>query len=156
MDKIVCEEELRVIIDKCKNQGLKVVTTSGCFDILHAGHVMYLAEAKERGDVLVVLLNSDMSVRELKGIQRPVVPQDERACVLSGLESVDYVCIFNDRTPCRIIENVKPDIVVKGGDYQGKHIPEMDTVSLYGGVVEYVHLKEGCSSTSIIEKIKSL
>lgn len=156
MNKIVEEIELGEILIKLKKDRKKVVFTSGCFDILHAGHVMYLAEAKGRGDVLVVLLNSDASVKKLKGTERPIVPESERAYVVAGLESVDYVCLFDDDTPCRIIEHIKPDVVIKGGDYKGKHIPEMDTVALYGGIVEYVHLKEGWSTTNIVEKIKSL
>ena len=156
MKKIVDEKNLKKIVENLHEEGKKVISTSGCFDILHAGHVMYLSEAKEKGDVLIVLLNSDISVKKLKGSERPIVPEKERAYVLSGLESVDYVCLFDDDTPCRIIESIRPNSVIKGGDYEGKHIPEMDTVSVYGGSVEYVHLKEGWSTTNIIEKIKTL
>ena len=156
MNKIIKKEELEVIVDELKSKGKRVVFTSGCFDIIHAGHVMYLSEAREKGDVLVVLLNSDLSVKNLKGSKRPIVPENERAYVLAGLESVSFVCLFDDDTPCSIIRRIKPDVVVKGGDYKGKYIPEMDTVSEYGGVVDYVHLKEGWSTTNIIEKIRSL
>lgn len=156
MNKIIKKEELEVIVDELKRKGKRVVFTSGCFDIIHAGHVMYLSEAREKGDVLVVLLNSDLSVKNLKGSKRPIVPENERAYVLAGLESVSFVCLFDDDTPCSIIRRIKPDVVVKGGDYKGKYIPEMDTVSEYGGVVDYVHLKEGWSTTNIIEKIRSL
>lgn len=152
--KIVTEEQLRETIQKLKQQGNVVCSTSGCFDILHAGHVTYLEEAKARADVLVVLLNSDESVRGLKGSTRPIVPEKERAIVLAGLESVDYVCIFEEQTPCRIIEALQPDIVIKGGDYEGKWIPEMDSVAGYHGRVEYVHLVEGCSTTNIVKKIE--
>ena len=156
MNKIIKKEELEVIVDELKRKGKRVVFTSGCFDIIHAGHVMYLSEAREKGDVLVVLLNSDLSVKNLKGSKRPIVPENERAYVLAGLESVSFVCLFDDDTPCSIIRRIKPDVVVKGGDYKGKYIPEMDMVSEYGGVVDYVHLKEGWSTTNIIEKIRSL
>lgn len=155
-DKIVSESMLEQIIAGLKVEGKLVVSTSGCFDILHAGHVTYLEEAKAQGDVLVIMLNSDVSVRGLKGEERPIVPQEERATVMAGLGCVDYIVIFDDRTPCRLIERVKPDIVIKGGDYEGVHIPEMDSVSKYGGAVKYVSLVDGCSSTNIIEKIKGL
>lgn len=156
ISKILSEEELIHIVNKLHNEKKVIISTSGCFDILHAGHIMYLEEAKARGDYLVLLLNSDASVRSLKGLERPIVPQEERAQVVAGLQSVDYVCIFEDTTPCRMIERIKPNIVVKGGDYQGKHIPEMDVVSKYGGKVEYVSIKDGCSSTNIIERVKHL
>lgn len=153
-NKIVTLDELEKEIRRAKQQGKTVVSTSGCFDILHAGHVTYLEEAKARGDILAVLLNSDSSVRALKGSARPVVPEGERAVVVAGLESVDYVCIFSDRTPCGIIGRVQPDIVIKGGDYAGKQIPEMDSVAVYGGRVEYVNVVDGCSTTNIVEKIR--
>lgn len=153
-NKIVMLDELEQRIHSEKQQGKTIVSTSGCFDILHAGHVTYLEEARARGDVLIVLLNSDSSVRALKGSARPIVPEKERAIVIAGLESVDYVCIFADRTPCGIIERIEPDIVIKGGDYAGKHIPEMDSAASYGGRVEYVSVVDGCSTTNIVEKIK--
>lgn len=155
-DKIVTLEELKEHIDVEKRQGKHIVSTSGCFDILHAGHVTYLEEAKARGDILVVLLNSDSSVRGLKGDSRPIVPEEERAIVIAGLESVDYVCIFSEKTPCDVIARIQPDVVVKGGDYDGKWIPEMDSVAVYGGRVEYVNLVDGCSTTNIVKKIESL
>lgn len=154
INKIVALDELEKVIRDAKKQGKIVVSTSGCFDILHAGHVTYLKEAREKGDILVVLLNSDSSVRALKGRERPIVPETERAIVVAGLESVNYVCIFSDRTPCGIIDRVKPDIVIKGGDYKGKQIPEMDSVAVYGGKVEYVNVVDGCSTTNIVEKIR--
>lgn len=153
-NKIITLDELDSEICEAKRQGKKVVSTSGCFDILHAGHVTYLEEARAKGDILVVLLNSDSSVRALKGSTRPIVPEKERAIVIAGLESVDYVCVFSDRTPCGIIERIQPDIVIKGGDYAGKYIPEMASVASYGGRVEYVDVVNGCSTTNIVEKIK--
>lgn len=156
MKKLLNLQTLIEMAEKLKSQGKKIAATSGCFDILHAGHVTYLAEAKGKADILVVMLNSDSSVRSLKGIERPIVPQDERARVISAIESVDFVCIFDDDTPCNAYAAFKPDVVVKGGDYEGTHIPEMDTVAEYGGTVEYVSLVGGCSSTNIIECIKNL
>lgn len=155
-NKIVELGKLKEIIIELKHQGKRIISTSGCFDILHAGHVTYLEEAKAKGDILIIFLNSDNSVRKIKGDERPIVPQEERAIVIAGLGCVDYVCIFDEETPCGVIEKVQPDVVIKGGDYRGKHIPEMDVVTNYGGKVEYVSLVEGRSSTNIIEKIKSL
>lgn len=155
-DKIVSLDKLKDIAVDLKKNGKKVISTSGCFDILHAGHVTYLEEARAKGDALIVLLNSDASVRSLKGENRPIVPEMERATVIAGLSSVDYVCVFDDKTPCAIIEEIQPDIVIKGGDYEGKHIPEMDSVRLYGGSVAYVSAVDGLSTTNIVEKIKEL
>ena len=155
-DKIVSIDKLDILVKQLKDENKKVVFTSGCFDILHAGHVAYLEEAKRKGDVLVVLLNSDDSVKMLKGDTRPIVSQEERAFVIAALESVDYVCVFGDQTPCGIIERIKPDIVVKGGDYKGKIIPEMESVKKYGGKVCYVNIVDDCSSTNIIERIKRM
>lgn len=152
--KIKTVEELFVIIKDLKKRGNKVVSTSGCFDIIHAGHVTYLEEAKRKGDILVVLLNSDASVKGLKGDERPIVSENERAIVIAGLESVDYVCIFDENTPCEMISKLQPDSFIKGGDYKGKHIPEMDVMKSYGGKVEYVDFIRGCSTTEIIERVK--
>lgn len=154
MKKLLDLQSLVATAKELKSHGKRIAATSGCFDVLHAGHVAYLSEAKAQADALVVMLNSDNSIRRLKGNERPIVPENERATVIAALESVDYVCIFEDSTPCRAYAEFKPDVVIKGGDYAGKHIPEMDTVAQYGGTVEYVSLVNGCSSTSIIEKIK--
>lgn len=155
-DKVIDAGKLQLIVNTSKNQGKKVVATSGCFDIIHAGHVTYLEEAAAKGDVFVIFLNSDSSVRTLKGALRPIVPQKERAIVLAGLGCVDYVCIFDDVTPCSMIDKVRPDSFIKGGDYEGQWIPEMDSVKKYGGSVEYVTMVDGCSTTNIIEKILSV
>lgn len=155
-DKVIDAGKLQLIVNTSKNQGKKVVATSGCFDIIHAGHVTYLEEAAAKGDVFVIFLNSDSSVHTLKGALRPIVPQKERAIVLAGLGCVDYVCIFDDVTPCSMIDKVRPDSFIKGGDYEGQWIPEMDSVKKYGGSVEYVTMVDGCSTTNIIEKILSV
>lgn len=152
--KILNLSQITEISKHKKLEGKTIVATSGCFDILHAGHVTYLEETKKYGDILIVLLNSDSSVRKLKGPDRPIVSEDERATVIAGLGCVDYVCLFEEVTPCQAIECFRPDIWIKGGDYEGKHIPEMDIMSAYGGRVEYVCMIDGCSSTNIIEKIK--
>lgn len=153
--KIVSIDEIQDQVKELKKQNKTVVATSGCFDILHSGHISYLREAKAKGDKLIVFLNSDRSVKELKGENRPIVSEMERAFVLSELESVDYICIFHSSTPCTLIELIEPDIFVKGGDYMGMNIPEMNSVKAYGGKVEYVVLVEGCSTTNIVEKIEN-
>lgn len=155
-NKILDRNTLKKEIDRLKHAGKRIVSTSGCFDILHSGHVEYLEEAKMRGDILVVMLNSDSSVRQLKGKSRPIIAQTDRAIVIAGLEAVDYVCIFDEITPCALIGEIQPDIVIKGGDYQGTHIPEMDAAAAYGGRVDYVLLVEGHSTTNIVKKIEEL
>lgn len=152
-NKIIAVDRLQEVVRNLKMQGKKVVSTSGCFDIVHAGHVTYLEEAAAKGDVFILFLNSDRSVRGLKGDLRPIVPEQERALVIAGLGCVDYVCIFDEFTPCRMIDIIQPDSFIKGGDYAGKWIPEMDSVTKYGGNVEYVSIVDGCSTTNIIEKI---
>lgn len=154
-EKIVDISTLNKILTEKRALGNKIIATSGCFDILHAGHVTYLEEAKMLGDVLVVMLNSDSSVKFLKGKERPIVSQTERSVVIAGLQSVDYVVIFDEETPCGEYAKLQPDIIVKGGDYEGKYIPEMDVVKIYGGEVKYLNIVDGCSTTNIITKIKS-
>lgn len=151
----ICDlEGLKGIVSSNKKLGRTVAATSGCFDILHAGHVIYLEEARSLCDILIVLLNSDKSVRELKGAERPVNPQGDRATVLSALACVDFVHIFDEATPCGIYAAIQPDIIIKGGDYRDKHIPEMDTAASYGGKVVFADLLAGRSSTGIIERIR--
>lgn len=151
-------EDYQEISDKLKAtcHGKQVVFTNGCFDVLHAGHVRYLNEAKSLGDVLVLGLNSDDSVRGLKGPERPINNQHDRAEVLLGLRAVDYVCLFSEDTPLKLIKTIVPDILVKGGDWQPKDIVGSDVVLENGGQVKSLQFAEGRSSTDVIEKIKSL
>ncbi len=153
--KIVLSSNLKRIIQKLKKTGKVIVFTNGCFDILHAGHVDYLQKAKKLGDVLVIALNTDTSVRKLKGKNRPIVSEKDRAKVLAALECVDYVTFFDELTPFEIIKNLKPDILVKGADYKHKEIVGRDTVLSYGGKVKTVSLIKGKSTTLLIEKIKN-
>lgn len=141
----------------CENlrRNKKVVFTNGCFDIIHAGHVRYLTAAKNFGDVLIVGLNSDNSVRKLKGALRPINNQADRAEVLLALKSVDYVIIFDELTAENLIAQVKPDIYVKGGDYTLDTLPEAKIVQSYGGRVEFVKLVAGKSTSNIIKKIEA-
>ena len=139
----------------CENlrRGKKIVFTNGCFDIIHAGHVRYLTAAKNFGDILIVGLNTDESVRKLKGASRPINSQDDRAEVLLGLKAVDHVIFFGEQTAEDLIATVKPDVYVKGGDYTLDTLPEAKIVQSYGGRVEFVNLVAGRSTTKILEKI---
>jgi rfaE bifunctional protein nucleotidyltransferase chain/domain len=147
--------EITDLVNSLNSQNKKIVFTNGCFDIIHAGHVQYLQEAKALGDVLIIGLNSDASVRRLKGTERPVTDQSNRAIVLSALKSVDYVIIFDNDTPYDLINQIKPDILVKGGDWPENEIVGHDIVKANGGIVKSLSFHAGNSSTSIIEKMKN-
>ena len=138
-----------------REAGRKIVFTNGCFDILHAGHVRYLEKARSFGDVLVLGLNTDASVRENKGPTRPINHELDRAEVVGALASVDYVVLFGEKTAETIIAQVKPDVYVKGGDYTLDTLPEAKIVQSYGGRVEFVNMVEGRSTTNIIKKIQA-
>ena len=135
-------------------EGKKVVFTNGCFDVIHRGHVSYLAQARDLGDLLVLGLNSDSSVRRLKGPTRPVNDEESRALVLASLECVDYVVLFDEDTPYHLIDAIQPDILVKGGDYQIDQIVGYDIVKAHGGEVLTLPFVDGFSSTSIINRLK--
>ena len=139
--------------DELRRGGKQIVFTNGCFDIIHAGHVRYLTTAKNFGDVLIVGLNTDESVRRLKGANRPVNNQDDRAEVLLGLKAVDHVIFFGEATAEALIAEVKPNVYVKGGDYTLDTLPEAKIVRQCGGRVELVNLVAGHSTTNIVEKI---
>lgn len=138
-----------------KNADIKIVFTNGIFDILHCGHVTYLEEAKALGDLLILGLNSDDSTKRLKGANRPLVNQDDRAFLLSRLESVDVVSIFDDDTPINLIKNIEPDVLVKGGDYHLNEIVGRDFVESLGGKVCTIPFIIGKSTTNLINKIKN-
>jgi len=152
-DKIVSLSQLKKILAYLKTDGKKIVFTNGCFDIIHRGHIRYLRKAKNLGDVLVVGLNTDSSVRKIKGEKRPIVPEDERAEILSALEMVDYVVMFSDETPENLIWELQPDVHVKGGDYTEEMLPEARIVRSYGGDVVIIPMIEGKATTNIIKKI---
>jgi len=151
-NKIYQRENLAQLLEE-KISDQQVVFTNGCFDLLHIGHTRYLEQAKSKGDLLVVGLNSDSSVKSLKGDKRPLIPQDERAEMLSNLEMVDYVTIFSDQTAKNVISDLKPDIYVKGGDYSIDDLPEAEIVQQYGGQIELVSEIKGASTTNIVNKI---
>jgi len=153
MNKILTRTQLKEKIDHLREDGKKIVFTNGCFDILHVGHTRYLREAKKVGDVLILALNSDDSVRSLKGEKRPLVPEAERADVVASLESVDFVTIFHEQTPLTLIEYLKPDILVKGGDWAEEQVVGRESVKKWGGRVIIIPETKGSSTTNIIEKI---
>jgi rfaE bifunctional protein nucleotidyltransferase chain/domain len=147
-------EEMKKIRAELKRAGKKVVFTNGCFDIIHVGHVRLLQDAKKQGDALVVAINGDASVRTLKGAERPYVPELERAEVVAGLESVDYVIIFNELDPLQVITGLKPDVLVKGGDWTVDTIVGRDVVEGAGGKVISLPFVDGLSTTNIIQRIQ--
>lgn len=155
-NKIVRQNLLRETLLALKAQGKKIVFTNGCFDLVHLGHLDYLEKARGKGDVLVIGLNSDQSIRRLKGASRPVMDENSRARLLAALEFVDYVVLFDEDTPLELIRDILPDVLVKGDDYQVSNIVGADIVMSNGGKVETVELVKGYSSTAIIEKIKNL
>ncbi|RUA07706.1 MAG: D-glycero-beta-D-manno-heptose 1-phosphate adenylyltransferase [Fusobacteria bacterium] len=146
-------DEASKIVEKLKKEGKKIVFTNGCFDILHVGHLRYLNEAKECGDILIVGVNSDASVRRLKGPTRPINNEDDRAEMLCGLKAVDYAVIFTEDTPLNLIEKLHPNIHVKGGDYKKEDLPETKVVEGYGGEVRILSLVDGKSTTNVVNKI---
>lgn len=151
--KIVNVEELEKIIAKLKERGKKIVFTNGCFDLIHVGHVRYLQEAKNLGDILIVAINSDNSTKKIKGEKRPILREEERAQIIAALESVDYVTIFSADTPNKLITNLRPDVYVKGGDYQLEKLPETKVLESHGGKVVIVDEIKDRSTTKIINTI---
>ncbi len=151
--KIYMCKELVTILEHLRSNGKVVVTTNGCFDVLHLGHLRYLQAARKLGDCLVVAINSDASVRQLKGQNRPLVPEDERAEMLAGLACVNYVVIFPELTPIDLLSELKPNIHVKGGDYRIEQLIERDTVEANGGKVIVGLNVPGKSTTDLIEVI---
>jgi D-glycero-beta-D-manno-heptose 1-phosphate adenylyltransferase len=146
-------DELKKIRQQFKIENKKVVFTNGCFDILHAGHVDYLTKAKALGDVLIVGINSDLSVKKIKGKNRPVIPEDERALLISSLKPVDYVTFFDEPTPKELIELLIPDILVKGADWSIDNIVGKDVVEANGGEVKTISFVNNQSTSKIIKTI---
>ncbi len=146
-------DELVSIRKELKKQNKKVVFTNGCFDILHAGHVDYITKAKEKGDVLIVAVNSDSSTKRIKGPTRPIVPQNERAFIISSLKPVDYVFIFEEDTPYEVIKKIVPDVLIKGADWAPDKIVGKDIVEANGGKVETIEFVNDQSTTNIIKTV---
>jgi rfaE bifunctional protein nucleotidyltransferase chain/domain len=153
MDNFLGQDELKEICTRLKKEGKKIVFTNGCFDILHAGHIDYLTKAKTLGDILVVGVNSDKSVRVIKGGRRPIIPEQERALIISNLKPVDYVTLFDEPTPRELIELLIPDILVKGADWDLEKIVGRDVVEANGGKVLTINFVNDQSTTKIIKTI---
>jgi D-beta-D-heptose 7-phosphate kinase/D-beta-D-heptose 1-phosphate adenosyltransferase len=155
IDKIKTKEDLMKILPIKRAQGRRIVFTNGCFDLLHVGHVRYLEAAHDMGDLLIIGLNTDASVRTLdKGNGRPIVPQDQRAEVLAALGCVDYVVLFDEPDPGQLIADLQPDVLVKGGDWKPDQIVGRETVEARGGVVRTIPLVPDVSTTTLVEKIR--
>ncbi len=155
--KIISKEELARRLSELRAQGRRIVFTNGCFDLLHVGHTRYLEAARALGDLLVVGVNTDASVLSLhKSPERPIVSEDQRAEVLAALACVDYVVLFNEPDPGRLIEAIQPDILVKGGDWPPEKIVGRDTVEARGGRVQTIPLVPGISTTTLVRRIQSL
>ncbi len=153
-DKILDIDSLKNQLYEHKKKGRKIIFTNGCFDLLHPGHLMILKESKALGDILVVALNSDSSVRRLKGKSRPLISEHERASIISSLDCVDYVTIFSEDTPLNTIEQLSPDVIVKGGDYSKEQVVGREHVEKLGGEVVIIPILESFSTSSLVEKIK--
>ena len=151
--KITAISEIAGQVRKWRKEGRSLVFTNGCFDLLHAGHIRYLQTAAAFADMLILGLNSDSSVRKLKGLNRPIMSQGDRALLLSAIEAIDCIVIFDEETPARLIETVLPDVLVKGGDYIAEDIVGYKTVTENGGRVEVVNYIEGKSTTGIVNLI---
>lgn len=152
---LIKQSELDELLNKLRKQNKTIVTTNGCFDILHVGHVRYLEKAKSFGDVLIVALNSDISVKSIKGESRPINKEEDRAEVLSALRSVDYVVLFDESSPIELLLKIKPDVHTKGADYTVETLPEAKGIIDAGGRIEFISFVEGKSTTSIINKMRN-
>ena len=156
MNKILERTALKDKLEELRKKGKKIAFTNGCFDILHVGHVRYLREAKKTADVLVLALNSDSSVRSIKGEKRPLMNEKERAEIVAALEFIDFVTIFPELTPLELINYLKPDILIKGGDWPEEKVVGREEIKKWGGRVAIIPEVEGKSTTNIVEKIKKL
>jgi len=150
---LVSQEEIIDIVRKGQANGKTFVVTNGCFDILHVGHVRYLQKTKEFADYSIVMLNSDASVKSIKGESRPINCEDDRAEILSALSCVNYVVLFNEKSPAKLLERIKPDIYTKGADYSLETLPERDIVLKNNIKVEFIEFVDGKSTTNVIKKI---
>ena len=149
--KLVDLSQASQMADVHRANGKRIVFTNGCFDLLHVGHITYLHQAAAFGDLLIVGLNSDQSVRQLKGPKRPVINQRDRAAILAALQCIDFVVIFDEANPLKLIESLRPDVLVKGGDYRVDQVIGHQLVESYGGTVVTTPLVEGVSTTRILE-----
>lgn len=156
MNKILDRNTLKNELDDLRKKGKKIAFTNGCFDILHIGHVRYLREAKKTADILVLALNSDASVKKIKGEKRPLVPQEDRAEIMAALEFIDFVTIFDETTPLKLINLLKPDVLIKGGDWAEDDVVGRDEIKKWGGKLMLIPEIKGKSTTSIVDKIRQV
>lgn len=156
MEKVKNFTHIAEIVNELKKRGKRIVFTNGCFDILHSGHIKLLKKAKKLGDVLIVGINKDKSIKKIKGKDRPIMDEKQRIEIISAIEFVDYVVPFGDTTPEKLIKMIKPDIIVKGGDYKKDEVVGKDIVEKYGGKVYIFPLVKNISTTKIINKIKKM
>ncbi len=153
LNKVKPLSQLIKIISRLKKEGQKIVFTNGCFDLLHYGHAKYLEAAKSKGDILVVGVNSDASIKRIKGKDRPIVEENNRLHLIAALESVDFAVLFQEDTPLELIKKIRPDILIKGADWKHKGIVGADFIKSYGGRVSTVELVKGLSTTNLIKII---
>ncbi len=155
MGRVLSQDELILQVQARKRKGQRVVFTNGCFDLLHPGHVRLLEQARSLGDALVVAINSDASVRQLKGAHRPVIPEGERAEILAALAAVDYAVVFQEPTPQRLIATLLPDVLVKGSDWGPSEVVGREEVEAAGGRVVSIPLEAGYSTTRLLERMRN-
>ena len=153
MGQVVRREDIKQLVNNLHQEGKTVVATNGCFDILHVGHIRYLQKTKSFADKLIVLLNSDSSVHSIKGLDRPINNEGDRAELLCALSCVDYVVLFEEDSPGKLLDEIKPDVYTKGADYTMETLPEADIMKKNGTRVEFIEFVEGKSTTNIIDKI---
>jgi rfaE bifunctional protein nucleotidyltransferase chain/domain len=151
--KVLSIQDLVEVVEKYRQQKKRLVFTNGCFDILHRGHTDYLAQAKKLGDILIVGVNSDESVRSIKGEKRPINSLEDRLAVLSALAAIDYLVVFNEELPIELIKLIRPNVHVKGGDYRAEDLPETATVKECGGEVQIISTVVGKSTTELIHRL---
>lgn len=156
MGELVKRENIRDVVKKIQDSGKTVVTTNGCFDILHVGHVRYLQKTKSFADYSIVLLNSDKSVKLIKGEDRPINNEDDRAEILCALACVDYVVLFDESSPRDLLDEIQPNVHTKGADYSVETLPEADVILKNGGRMEFIEFVEGKSTTNTIEVMKKI
>lgn len=154
MGQVIRRENIVQFVETLHREGKTVVTTNGCFDILHVGHVRYLEKTKSFSDVLIVLLNSDKSVRSIKGPSRPVNNEDDRAEILCALNVVDYVVMFDEDSPRNLLDEIKPDVYTKGADYTMETLPEADIMRKNNTRVEFIEFVQGKSTTNVLKKVR--
>jgi len=150
---IADKELLQDLVKELRKNNLKIVFTNGCFDILHKGHIKYLSEAKKFGDILIVGINSDSSIKKIKGLSRPIIPLESRIEVLNSIKPIDFVISFDEETPINLISLIKPEVHVKGGDYTIESLPESKIILEYGGKIKIINLVDGFSTTNIVSSI---